>query len=641
MGSTLAAFQGRHDGESIVVCGCGPSLSDLTAPERFVTIGVNDVGRLFDPNYLVVVNPRTQFKGDRFGHVERSKARALFTQLDLGPVGPPVVRFKLGQYGGTDTLHSGVLHYTQNSPYVAVCLAALMGARRIGLIGVDFTDHHFFASTGRHPLSGRLREIDGQYGRLAHALRQRGVELVNLGARSLLTSLPKVDLSWLAEPAGSTPPPLPSKSLRIVSYATTPVAGVPSMLARCIDHATPHTAHCVWAGGSYGNGVAFAGGTDWSRAPAEANALLAAADLVIVHNGRIAAAHQALLQRKPLVTMAHNYGWNVDMQHVRRGGAGVVVGQYQVTLPEFAGWGVVPNPIPLWEPEHAIGDKRPADPHRVHAVRSARALPAEPPLVLARQGLRDDGEHPRRLARLPDVRVETTEHGQMSHVQSLATKRRAHIVIDECVTGSYHRNSLEGLAAGAVVVNAVGLLPGVEEALRRCAAGAERMPFEFSTLATLEHTLLGLVALGADELAARGRSNREWIERHWNFAEQWPRFWQAACDPQRRPQPPMAAPTPGPRRSRAVARGLRKKATTPQEAPTEVEPVSVVVPHGGAERLPHLAATLVTLRQRAGVGEVIVVGDGPRAAGHATARGAGQTSTCSSSTTVPSSAPAR
>ena len=605
MGTTLAAFQGRHDGESIVVCGCGPSLTEFTEAQRFTTIGVNDLGRLFDPNYLVVVNPRSQFKGDRFGHVERSKAQALFTQLDLGPVGPPVVRFKLGQYGGTDTGGTSVLHHTQNSPYVAVCLAALMGARRIGLIGVDFTDHHFFAASGRHPLAGRLNEIDAQYGRLAQALRQRGVELVNLSARSLLTSLPKVDVSWLGEPAPHMPLPAQAKNLRIVSYATSPVAGVPSLLARCIDHATAHTAHCVWAGGSYGNGVEFAGGTHWGRSPAEANALLAAADLVIVHNGRIAAAHQALLQHKPLLTMAHNYGWNVEMQHVRRGGAGVVVGQYQATLPEFAGWGLVPNPIPLWEPEHAIGEKGPLI--RIAYTPSGRheRYPPNHRLYWHGKGFETTVNILRRLAHLPNVRVETTEHGQMSHLQSLATKRRAHIVIDECVTGSYHRNSLEGLAAGCVVINGVGLLPGVEDALRHCAPGADRVPFEFSTLATLEQTLLGLIALGADELTARGRANRDWMEHHWNFAEQWPRFWQAACDPPRRP-PAVAAPIPRPVRAPAPPPVAVKKKEIPMR-PSEVEPVSVVVPHGGAERLPHLAATLATLRQRAGVGEIIVV----------------------------------
>jgi glycosyltransferase involved in cell wall biosynthesis len=207
MGSlALADFKGRHEGETVIVCGCGPSLNELPQPERWLTIGVNDVGRLFDPSYLVVLNPRTQFKGDRYSHVEQSRAQALFTQLDPGPVRPPVVRFKLGRYGGTDDGAGQVLHYTQNSPYVAVCLAALMGARRIGLIGVDLTEHHFFAATGRHSLAGRLREIDAQYTRLAQALRERGVALVNLSTVSRLSGLPRAriaaDGAWATQAAG-------------------------------------------------------------------------------------------------------------------------------------------------------------------------------------------------------------------------------------------------------------------------------------------------------------------------------------------------------------------------------------------------------------------------------------------------------
>jgi len=200
----LSACRGRHAGETIVVCGCGQSLRELVEPGRYVTIGVNDVGRLFDPTYLVVVNPRTQFKKDRFKYVEASNARVLFTQLDLGRVRPPVVRFQLGQYGGTEIGAGNALHYTQNSPYVAVCLAAYLGATRIGLIGVDLTDHHFFADTGRHSLAGRLREIDSQYGRLAQALEARGVELVNLSSVSRLASLPRGriegDGSWTRLP---------------------------------------------------------------------------------------------------------------------------------------------------------------------------------------------------------------------------------------------------------------------------------------------------------------------------------------------------------------------------------------------------------------------------------------------------------
>ena len=223
----------------MIVCS-GPSLLDLPDPTRYLTIGVNDVGRLFTPTYLVVVNPPQQFAGDRFSYVQNSRARAIFTQLDLGALQSPVVRFKLGRFGGTDGAVAEVLHFTQNSPYVAVCLAACLGARRIGLIGVDLTDHHFFAQTGRHNLAGRLPEIDAQYGRLAAALSQRGVELVNLSASSRLKSLPKRGSKKLRVSKSSG---APGESRTSCTMAGTSEGVAASMARRCRCSFFLHSSH--------------------------------------------------------------------------------------------------------------------------------------------------------------------------------------------------------------------------------------------------------------------------------------------------------------------------------------------------------------------------------------------------------------
>lgn len=212
----FADFRNRHAGGVILVCGCGESLNELAEPERFVTIGVNDVGRRFDPDYLVVVNPRAQFSGDRYHYVENSGARYLFSQLDPGPVRPAVVRFRLGRRGGVDFSDPEVLHYTQNSPYVALCLAIHMGARHIGLIGVDFTEHHFFARTGRHALAGRLEQINREYAALAAACRALGVNIVNLSRNSRLTAFPKGSLEdWAAKPAQAPAVRAVSRRMRV------------------------------------------------------------------------------------------------------------------------------------------------------------------------------------------------------------------------------------------------------------------------------------------------------------------------------------------------------------------------------------------------------------------------------------------
>ena len=234
MPASLRDFHGRHAGAGIVVCGCGESLSSLSHPERFITIGVNDVGRHFSPDYLVVVNPRQQFTPERFAQVARTQAKAVFTQLpDLGFEHPAIVHFRLGRLGGTDFGDPDTLHYTRNSPYVAVGLALQMGAKRIGLIGVDFTDHHFFARTGPHGLARRLPQIDAEYARLAQACRERGVDLVNLSAQSLLQSLPReTPAHFAAQAAARDKPAAPAAAAPQNPLDDTPAAPAPPDLPK-------------------------------------------------------------------------------------------------------------------------------------------------------------------------------------------------------------------------------------------------------------------------------------------------------------------------------------------------------------------------------------------------------------------------
>jgi hypothetical protein len=54
-----------------------------------------------------------------------------------------------------------VLDFSNNSPYIAAILAYQMGCRRIGLIGVDFTDNHCHMQDGAHELvrNGRIGKL--------------------------------------------------------------------------------------------------------------------------------------------------------------------------------------------------------------------------------------------------------------------------------------------------------------------------------------------------------------------------------------------------------------------------------------------------------------------------------------------------
>lgn len=595
---TLASFKDIHRDARIVVCGCGVSLNSLERPDRFITIGVNDVGRRFQPNYLVVVDPEPRFKGDRFHYVETSRAEYLFTQLpELGVAHPNIVLFRLGQKDGTDLSDPNVLHYSVITPYVAVCLAAHMGASRIGLIGVDFTDHHFFGDTGRHEWAPHVATIDEQFHRLGSALLKHGIRIFNLSRPSRLTAFAKVSADEFAACAPAEAVDDAPGPLRIASYATTPLVGAPAALARCINMQTRHYARCVWGGGRYGNGVAFDGDLDWNQAGVRAAAELSAADLVIVHNGKVDPRHRDLLAGKPVITMAHNYMANVDAGFVRQGFPGLVVGQYQATLPEFSDWQAVPNPIPFWEPAYWPAEK--SEQVTICYTPSVKHgnYPRAHPLYWHSKGYDATMRILDRLATRLPLRLEVVREQQVTHAEAMAMKRSAHIVIDECSTGSYHRNSLEGLACGCVVVNGVGLLPGVPELLRHCAGAPVASPFVFADLDTLESVLEELIARGAAGLTAAGAANRAWVERHWGFAAQWDRFWKPAANAA------LAA-------AAAIAKALPKPMVPAIASPgIEARGVSVIV--ATLNEGEDLRRTIDCLSARLPEdGEIIVVDDG-------------------------------
>lgn len=581
----FAEYKNAHKNETIIVCGCGHSLKTLEHPERTITIGVNDVGRQFTPDYLVVLNPKNQFKGDRFKYVENSTSKALFTQLNLKTKHNNTVKFKLGKRGGTSFDDLIALPYTRNSPYVALCLAIHMGAKQIGLIGVDFTQDHFFSKTGKHSLSASLKSIDQEYLKLFKAARERGVDIVNLSDESKVTAFPKKSFNDFYVHAAShktmpdgesitqrndvTPSRFDEvsqreeslkeitqekikrarmkrvknkqkdKPLKIVSYSSTPVAGVPEILSNCINSYTNNECRCVWATNSYGNGVTFQPDIEWKAQPKLAMQVLKDADLVIVHNGKVAAQHQALLNTKPVITMAHNYIWNVDQNFVRRGYPGVVVAQYQATLQEFKGWTPIPNPMSLdgsidVMPDYSVDSKR-----RLHLKNDRISIcytpsgkhdiyPKNHRLYWHSKGYTTTMSILDKLASQYPIKLEVIRDKQLPHSEVLAMKERSHIVIDECVTGSYHRNSLEGLESGCVVINGMGMLQGLSSIFKNCAGATS--PFIGCGLDKLEAVLVGLIDKGVEALIDDGEKNRIWIENHWRFSDQWGKMWMPVVE---------------------------------------------------------------------------------------------------------------
>lgn len=156
---------------------------------------MNDIGELFTPNYLVVVDPPVAFSDKRRRQVENTDC-PLVSQKETW-INREQIRIQLSGRGVDCLASRGIdnkINHSITSPYVACIVAFCLGAKRIGLLGVDFTDNHFNNNDGKHNLTNRLAEIEKDFGNLCDALKMYGCELVNLSESSVLKSMPKTSI---------------------------------------------------------------------------------------------------------------------------------------------------------------------------------------------------------------------------------------------------------------------------------------------------------------------------------------------------------------------------------------------------------------------------------------------------------------
>lgn len=98
------------------------------------------------------------------------------------------------------------------------------------------------------------------------------------------------------------------------------------------------------------------------------------------------------------------------------------------------------------------------------------------------------------------------------YYECMAEKRKAHICIDECVTGSYHLQSLEGCAIGAVTFNNIdtdtlGFMTEISK--------THTHPFTKSDLKNLYQLLCKYIE-NPELLENHGLRARKWMEEYWD-----------------------------------------------------------------------------------------------------------------------------
>ena len=299
----------------------------------------------------------------------------------------------------------------------------------------------------------------------------------------------------------------------IVHVSATPLAGSPLISSRLLAKCG-YQSRCI-AGGRYPDGRDF--GCDVHPAQATLrDELLERTDVIVAHNGGPVWARwfRQAVGQKQVCVVYHSQPSRVDRTLERQGAPAAVLAKYQPRL--YGGqYLLVANLIPLDEAGYqpATVDRSKEAKVRITYAPSnnSACFDRKAPDFWDNKGYQATLSILDRLARRDDVEVDVITGCDLKGC--LARKRQAHIVIDECVTGSYHRSSLEGLALGTVVVNAADRLS--LDAAKHCAGGAEP-PFVISRLDGVSSKLTELVDAGPAGLTRRGLAGRAWMEQCWS-----------------------------------------------------------------------------------------------------------------------------
>lgn len=185
----------------------------------------------------------------------------------------------------------------------------------------------------------------------------------------------------------------------------------------------------------------------------------------------------------------------------------LVIAQYHATLPEYEDCRPVRNIIDFTQPKYK--PKRIDDKIRV----------AFSPSVKTNNGYwynKAYRQTRRVLERLKEEFPLDFDYDIITRApldQCIERKRNANVIIDECVTPSYHRSGLEGLALGKLTL--CSLNKEVEDVLAE-ASGTVVNPFHNVEVIHLYHELKQLIERGTDYVLDEGKKSRQWMEDHWH-----------------------------------------------------------------------------------------------------------------------------
>lgn len=255
----------------------------------------------------------------------------------------------------------------------------------------------------------------------------------------------------------------------IQQYKKSPIAMAPDEIAKAINKYTSHTSFVD------------------SQIHLEAN-------LIHFHN-----TWTATTKRQLITYHSEPERVNRDYSHFKS-----VIAQYHATLPEYEGFHPIRNIIDfnqkiyeLYQPEKIRIGFSPSVKTKVNEWYN--------------KGYEETKEILEEVRNLMGVEIDIIHGVPLS--EAIERKQKCSIVIDECVTKSYHRSSLEGLALGKMTICSIG--DDVQEIVKK--VSGDYLPVENVEIGRLKTFLIEAVQkFTATDLFEIGKERRFWMEEHWS-----------------------------------------------------------------------------------------------------------------------------
>jgi hypothetical protein len=305
--------------------------------------------------------------------------------------------------------------------------------------------------------------------------------------------------------------------MRVVQYSFTPVAGSPWFTHRALTEWTTVDARFVCYTNRYSDGREYPYDLRLKGHLHEYDELFEQADIIHIQNKAPEVPRiRRLIAGKPMLLQSHQHPQTIRPGMVESDN----VIQAIIAQPEWANRcpeevRLLPNIVPirddLFRPEWLPSGV--PEPHgRMHV--------AYAPSSTINKGMHNKGytetlEILNRLSSEGVLTFDIIRHRPL--LETLERKQKAHVVIDECVTGNFHRSSLESLAQGACVL---AYLPESTRAFIRNYAGCadHEIPWCSTDLEHLESNLR-LLAAEPERVVTHRVMARAFMESYWNDRE--------------------------------------------------------------------------------------------------------------------------